>query len=93
MTFAFVRPSRKTPNIGVVGLAFSALIAAASPAAAITEYLGGGFLTVTDSCAEFGWTGTHQVLVRMAPQGMDGNSETETQIALFMPAFPKWHAL
>ncbi|MCB1406196.1 MAG: hypothetical protein KDK01_08010 [Rhodobacteraceae bacterium] len=64
--------------------ALATLLTMASPAAAVTEYLGGGFITVSDSCAAFGWTGTHQVNVRLEPQGQIGNSPNETQIAMLL---------
>lgn len=63
---------------------FAAVLAASSPAMAITEYLGGGFITVSDSCAAYGWTGSHQVVVRLEPQGEAGNARHETQMALLM---------
>lgn len=55
------------------------------PEAQITEYLGGGYMTLSDECADHGWSGTQQVLVRMQPQGMLGNDENETQMAFFFP--------
>lgn len=48
-----------------------------------TEYLGGGYLTLSDSCADFGWTGTHQIMVRAQPQGLPGNDRNLSQLALF----------
>lgn len=56
----------------------------AVPATAMTEFLGGGFLTPARGCESYGWTGTHQVLARMQPQGHPGNPEDETQIALLL---------
>lgn len=62
-----------------------ALWGGATAAHAGTELVGGGFLVVEyDSCTDYGWTGTHQVLARMAPQGAPGNPEDETQIALLL---------
>ena len=75
----------RTPKLrALAGVALTASLFAATPALAITEYLGGGFVTVSDSCAEFGWSGTHQVLMRIEPQGMAGNASDETQISLMM---------
>jgi hypothetical protein len=66
--------------VAMIGIGASAM-----PAMAETEFVGGGFLVVKyNSCAEYGWTGTHQVLARMAPQGAPGNPANETQIALLL---------
>jgi hypothetical protein len=78
------QPLRFSVQASAAGLALSAVIAAAQPASALTEYLGGGSLVVSDSCAEYGWTGTHQTLIRIQPQGENGNPEDDTQIALMM---------
>lgn len=63
----------------VAGVAFGV-----TPALATTEYIGGGYITVDDNCAQFGWTGTQQVMVRLEPQGLRGNVANETQMALFL---------
>ncbi|MCB1389340.1 MAG: hypothetical protein KDK12_09430 [Rhodobacteraceae bacterium] len=82
--------ARKTPQTRVVARTMAALSLAAAavcatPAGAETELVGGGFLIVKyDSCSDYGWTGTHQVLARMAPQGAPGNPRNETQIALLL---------
>jgi hypothetical protein len=49
----------------------------------ITEYLGGGYLTLGEACADYGWTGTHQVMVRAQPQGRRGNPRDESQLAIY----------
>ncbi len=60
-------------------------LGAATPASAMTEYLGGGYLyPANDGCSAHGWTGTHQVLARMQPQGAAGNPRNETQLALLL---------
>ncbi|GAB4265586.1 MAG: hypothetical protein Kow0013_13840 [Pararhodobacter sp.] len=59
------------------------LVATAAAGQRITEYLGGGYLTLNETCAEFGWSGTHQIMVRAQPQGMPGNPENESQMAIF----------
>jgi len=75
----------QSKGLGILAaIALSASVIGATPAAAFTEYLGGGFVVVSDSCNEFGWSGTHQVLVRMEPQGMPGNADEETQIAILL---------
>ncbi len=84
MTCRSVQTPRKPQFHALAGAVTAVSLLGGSPALAITEYLGGGFITVSDSCAEYGWTGTHQVLVRMEPQGMRDNAEDETQIALLM---------
>jgi len=73
------------------GALAAALIAAlgtalgvAAPAGAVTEYLGGGFLVMGNGCARYGWTGTHQVMMRLEPQGVGGNPDTETQMSLLL---------
>lgn len=50
---------------------------------AITEYFGGGYMTFNRQCAASGWGGTHQIMVRMQPQGMPGNPRAESQMALY----------
>ena len=84
------QPLRFSVQATAAGLALSAVIAAAQPASALTEYLGGGSLVVSDSCAEYGWTGTHQTLIRIQPQGENGNPEDsireEYQLG-FLPIF------
>lgn len=55
----------------------------ATPALAVTEYMGGGFLELSDECAQHGWNDRQQVLMRVEPQGLRGNSRAETQVALF----------
>lgn len=62
----------------------AALTLGAAPASAMTEYLGGGFIEIRSGCEDFGWAGTHQVLIRMEPQGLDGNATDETQMSLLM---------
>ncbi|MCB1396397.1 MAG: hypothetical protein H6898_06980 [Rhodobacter sp.] len=82
---------RLYPYRPLAALAVAAGLSAALPAVAqdaasaqgITEYLGGGYLTFSDSCAQYGWTGIHQVMARAQPQGHPGNPENETQLALF----------
>ncbi|WP_323035482.1 hypothetical protein [Pararhodobacter sp.] len=88
MVFQPLQQSRRTPRTGV-GLMVGSMIAVglactASPTMARTEYLGGGFITVDDVCAQYGWTGTHQVMLRMEPQGLPDNAENETQMAILM---------
>jgi len=68
----------------VAALALAATFAQSGQAAGFTEYLGGGFIQVREGCEDFGWSGTHQVMIRMQPQGMQGNPEDETQMALIM---------
>lgn len=48
-----------------------------------TEYLGGGYLTLSESCESYGWSGTHQIMVRAQPQGLPGNHRNMSQLALF----------
>lgn len=55
-----------------------------APLAANTEFLGGGYLVARSGCSDFGWTGVHQALVRMQPQGFEGNDRTETQLSLLL---------
>ncbi|WP_334192607.1 hypothetical protein [Pararhodobacter sp.] len=84
MTRAMARPGRRN-WARLAGLTLLALGCGGGTALAETEFLGGGFLVVKyDSCAEYGWTGTHQVLARLAPQGAPGNPEDQTQIALLL---------
>lgn len=55
----------------------------AAPQMQITEYLGGGYLTFSETCADHGWSGVHQIMIRTQPQGMRGNPDDETQMAVF----------
>ena len=59
-------------------------LVAGAPALANTEFLGGGYLVPRAGCEPFGWVGAHQVLVRMQPQGFEGNDRSETQLSLLL---------
>ncbi|PTX00710.1 hypothetical protein C8N33_10952 [Pararhodobacter aggregans] len=84
MTGAIARTWGKS-RARMAALTLLALGATSPAAGAETEFLGGGFLVVrNDSCAEYGWTGTHQVLARLAPQGAPGNPDDQTQVALLL---------
>lgn len=65
---------------GVVGLAMSA-----TSASAVTEMVGGGFLSNFNAACGDSWpTGsTVQITMRMRPGGAPGNSETLTLASLF----------
>lgn len=73
------KPQRR---VAPFGFALAACLMAATPVAATTEYLGGGFLRMDAGCAQYGWTGTHQMLVRLEPQGVGDNAEDVTQLAM-----------
>lgn len=77
-------PPQKMKHATLAGAALGLSLVGVSPALAITEYLGGGFISVDRNCATFGWTGTHQVLLRLEPQGESGNAANETQMAILM---------
>jgi len=55
----------------------------AQAAAPIVEFLGGGYIGFSPECAAHGWGGTHQVMVRMQPQGFGGNPSDESQLAIY----------
>ncbi|WP_127105274.1 hypothetical protein [Pararhodobacter zhoushanensis] len=60
-------------------------VALATPAAATTEMLGGGFMVSRwGGCEDYGWVGTQQVLARMEPQGAPGNLANESQLSLLL---------
>jgi len=64
------------------GMALAAGLAVATPAHGFAEYLGGGYIRMSDACTPYGWTGTHQVMVRLEPQGVDANPADITQMSL-----------
>jgi len=70
----------------IPGAALAALMLSAAPALAqSTEFRGGGFLSdFTQQCATDGWTGTVQVVARMRPAGLSGNSPTLNILNLFI---------
>ena len=79
------RKIQSSGHAGLSALAGALLVAGLATSASaqnFAEYLGGGFLTVNDGCAQYGWSGTHQVMVRMEPQGVGGNPADMTQMAL-----------
>lgn len=58
--------------------------AAAAPAAAQTEFTGGGFLSGWNAaCAGSGWGGVVQVTARVRPGGLPGNLPNHTTVNLF----------
>lgn len=67
----------------ICALAGGSQFLAAAPALSMTEYLGGGFVELSEACLEHGWNDRQQVLMRAQPQGLSGNPDNETQIALF----------
>lgn len=66
----------------MAGCAALSVMASVGAAQAATEYVGGGFVELSSACAEHGWNGRQQVLMRIEPQGLPGNDRNETQIAL-----------
>ncbi|WP_068303476.1 hypothetical protein [Pararhodobacter sp. CCB-MM2] len=78
------RTERRRVAAGLApALAVAGLMASGTAAFAGTELLGGGFLIAKyNTCDQYGWTGTHQLLARMAPQGAPGNPDDETQLSL-----------
>lgn len=64
------------------GLAVAAA-ATSAVAQANTEYLGGGFVTLSEECRAHGWNESQQIMLRVQPQGLAGNPQDESQFALF----------
>lgn len=82
MTEAAIAPRR------AAGLLIGFAVLAPLPAGAITEFMGGGFLAPVDwtaeACASHGWTGVHQLIARLQPQGGRGNLRDESQLSLML---------
>ncbi|MCC0072860.1 MAG: hypothetical protein H6900_06170 [Rhodobacter sp.] len=67
-------------------LAACVATATAHPTLAATEFFGGGYMYAwSDGCATIGWTGTHQILARWAPQGTPENAWNTSHITLLLP--------
>lgn len=68
--------------------ALAAALALAAPAAAQTEFRGGGFVSdFTSPCATDGWTTPNQIVARFRPAGQPGNSPTSNTLNLFFDSF------
>lgn len=64
----------------------AAAVFGASPAAAQTEFRGGGFITdFSPQCAVEGWFGSVRASTRYRPSGLEGNGNT-TRLSFFLDA-------
>jgi len=64
-------------------LCLAAGLASALPAAAMTQFRGGGFLSeFTPECAADGWGGIHMVTARYRPSGLPMNGD-RTRLSVF----------
>jgi len=64
-----------------------ALLLAAVPAQAQTEYRGGGFVSRFAGCGANGWSGREAVLARVSPAGLPGNDPANSRISLFLSTY------
>jgi len=68
--------------------AVAAAMIAAPLAAQVTEFRGGGYLSGwTAPCAAEGWGGVIQVLARLRPAGLPGNSPSDEVLNLFLDEY------
>jgi hypothetical protein len=59
-----------------------------APAAAQTEFRGGGFVSdFSNACAAEGWGGANQIVARFRPAGEPGNSTTSNLLNLFFDSY------
>lgn len=72
-------------RVAALGLLTTAGVAA-TPAHAITEYRGGGYISGFTNCEAHGWSGTERVLARLRPAGMAGNHPDTTRFSMILTA-------
>lgn len=74
--------------MALVAGALAAALALAAPAAAQTEFRGGGFVSdFTSPCAPDGWSAPNQIVARFRPAGQPGNNPTSNTLNLFFDSF------
>lgn len=68
------RLKRRSPSGLISALCIAAGLTAASPAASMTQFFGGGFMSdFTPQCAAEGWSGIRMITARYRPSGLPRN--------------------